>query len=61
MKVDQEYKNKYIARLTGEYGFSHEMAAEDFYATIEEEGFEASDPELDADEAASYYNCYLDW
>ena len=52
---EQEYKDRYIKRLTAHHGFTQEMAVEDFYATSEEEGFIHSEPELDADESASYY------
>ena len=52
---DQQYKDRFIARLTIHHGFSQEVAVEEYHATIEDDSFFASTAELDADEAASYY------
>jgi len=54
LNTTQEYKDIFIARLT-EAGLSQEWAVEEYYATTESFGEEEGDPELDADEALTYY------
>lgn len=52
----QEYKDRYIKRLTDKYEFPQNDAEMDYDAVTEAELFDGIEPEQDADSSASCYD-----